>query len=101
MCVGGGGGGAGAVRGLQAAAANGQGRSCAARAAARQPPPRTCEYTDTTSRGQPKGLVDLKVTSMGKFHTTDASPVLPFCATCEKPWSMPCRMRHSGPYVKV
>ena len=57
----------------------------------------TCENTDTTKRGQPNGFVDLKVTSMGKFHTTEASPVPPFCATCEKPWSMPCRMRHSGP----
>ena len=60
---------------------------------------RTCEKTETTRRGQPKGLVALKVMSMGKFQTMDGpapSPPL-FCATCEKPASMPCMTRQSGP----
>jgi hypothetical protein len=62
----------------------------------------TCEYTETTARGHPCGLVVLNVTSIGKFHTTPLVPVpVPFCATCEKPWSMPARMRQSGPYEKV
>ncbi len=57
----------------------------------------TCEYTATTRRGQPKALVALKVTSMGKFHTTDVSPPLLLRATWEKPSSMPCTTRQSGP----
>jgi hypothetical protein len=71
-----------------------------ARSGVRCAPLRTCEYTDTTRRGQPKALVALKVTSMGKFHTTDASPPLLLRATCEKPWSMPWHTRQSGPCEK-
>lgn len=41
-------------------------------------------------RGHPKALVDLKVRSMGKFHTTVLSSPLLFRAIWDRPASTPC-----------